>query len=97
MSYKVNGTEVEPIITTYFAGSVTPFTNENPGFRVYEIDSVVCFNNIILLFVHLLLTVILQTKAIIDYTEYAINLTQANIDGFPAWRPMYPFFFPFIF
>lgn len=69
VSYSTNGTTLKPIITTYFAGSVTPFTNENPGFRVYEIDSV--------------------TKAVIDYTEYAMNLTLANIQGEPTWEPIY--------
>jgi hypothetical protein len=33
----------------------------------------------------------LQTKAVIDYTEYALNLTQANEEGSPTWRPMYHF------
>jgi len=60
---------VRPIVTTYFSGSVTPYTDENPGFRVYEIDSV--------------------TKAVIDYTEYAINLTLANLQGYPTWQPIY--------
>eukprot|EP00026_Physarum_polycephalum_P006279 Phypoly_transcript_06321.p1 GENE.Phypoly_transcript_06321~~Phypoly_transcript_06321.p1 ORF type:complete len:568 (+),score=61.40 Phypoly_transcript_06321:78-1781(+) len=70
VTYKLNNnTSVRPIVTTYFAGSVTPYTNENPGFRVYEIDSV--------------------TKAVIDYTEYALNLTQANEEGSPTWRPIY--------
>jgi len=60
---------VAPVSIAYFAGSVTPYSDENPGFRLFEIDSV--------------------TKAVIDYTEYAINLTQANIAGFPTWQPIY--------
>lgn len=64
-----NSTSLRPIASTYFAGSVTPYTDENPGFRVYEIDSV--------------------TKAVIDYTEYAINLTLANSNGVPSWQPIY--------
>jgi len=74
VSYVINGTtntssSVVPVVTTFFAGSVTPDTNENPGFRVFEIDSV--------------------TKAVLDYTEYYINLTQTNIDGAPSWGILY--------
>jgi len=69
VTYALNGTSVRPIVTTYFAGSVTPYSNENPGFRIYEIDSV--------------------TKAVIDFTEYAINLTQANLEGTPTWKALY--------
>jgi sphingomyelin phosphodiesterase len=70
VSYKLdNNTSLRPIYTTFFPGSVTPYSDENPGFRVYEIDSV--------------------TKAVIDYTQYAINLTRANEIGFPTWQPIY--------
>jgi len=70
VSYKLNNdTSLRPIVSTYFAGSVTPFVGKNPGFRVYEIDSV--------------------TKAVIDYTEYAANLTLANLQGYPTWEPIY--------
>jgi len=74
VSYMVNGTtntssSVRPVMSTFFAGSCTPYSNENPGFRVLEIDSV--------------------TKALIDYTEYYVNLTRANLDGAPTWQMLY--------
>lgn len=60
-----NDSSVNPLMTTYYPGSVTPYQPENPGFRVYEIDA--------------------ATNAIVDFTEYALNLTQANIDNNPKW------------
>lgn len=32
-------TGFRPMLTTYFAGSVTPYLSNNPGFRVYEVDA----------------------------------------------------------
>ncbi len=44
VSYKqISGKSIRPVITTLFPGSVTTNFDENPGFRVYEIDSVVCW------------------------------------------------------
>mmetsp|Transcript_7707 Transcript_7707/g.19458 ORF Transcript_7707/g.19458 Transcript_7707/m.19458 type:complete len:608 (-) Transcript_7707:1788-3611(-) len=60
-----DGAALRPMLATWFAGSVTPDANENPGFRIWEIDA--------------------KTKGIIDYQQWALNLTDANLTGEPKW------------
>eukprot|EP00118_Oscarella_pearsei_P025852 m.308905 g.308905 ORF g.308905 m.308905 type:complete len:593 (+) comp45030_c0_seq1:34-1812(+) len=54
----------------YVGPSVTPYTELNPSFRVYTVDGAYSGSS----------------YSVLDYTDYIMNLTEANLSGAPKWQ-----------
>lgn len=62
-----------PTSVLYNPGSVTTFSNLNPGFRIYEVDG--HYNG--------------SSWYPLNYQNYYLNLTKVNKDNTPMWEPEY--------
>ncbi|XP_065838310.1 sphingomyelin phosphodiesterase-like [Oscarella lobularis] len=64
-----------PVNVLYTGPSVTTYKELNPAFRVYEVDGI--YKD--------------STFGILDYTDYIMNLTEANLtpNASPRWRKEY--------
>lgn len=59
-----------PISVVYIPGSVTTFSNLNPGFRIYELDGF--YEG--------------SSWAALNYQNYFLNLTDVNVSNKPNWE-----------
>ncbi|XP_060565610.1 sphingomyelin phosphodiesterase-like [Ruditapes philippinarum] len=66
-------TSQRPLGVTYMPGSITTYSNLNPGFRIYEIDG----------------NYTGSSWRVQDYTNYFLNLTHANLYGEVTWQKEY--------
>ncbi|XP_052797334.1 sphingomyelin phosphodiesterase-like [Mya arenaria] len=76
MTYEVlydEETLLRPLGVIYMPGSITTYSNLNPGFRIYEIDGNYAGSS----------------WQVQDYTNYFLNLTDANLNGNPTWQKEY--------
>ncbi|KAJ8312504.1 hypothetical protein KUTeg_009877, partial [Tegillarca granosa] len=62
-----------PVSVIYVPGSVTTFSNLNPGYRIYTIDGF--YEN--------------STWSVLDYSNYYLNLTDVNKSNKPKWSLEY--------
>nr|XP_022336528.1 sphingomyelin phosphodiesterase-like [Crassostrea virginica] len=62
-----------PTSVLYIPGSVTTFSNLNPGFRIYENDG---------MYVN-------SSWTTLDFTNYYLNLTEVNLSNKPLWQKEY--------
>ncbi|XP_045170624.2 sphingomyelin phosphodiesterase-like [Mercenaria mercenaria] len=66
-------TSERPLGVAYMPGSITTYSNLNPGFRIYEIDGNYAGSS----------------WRVQDYTNYFLNITRANIYGEVVWQKEY--------
>ncbi|XP_065838214.1 sphingomyelin phosphodiesterase-like [Oscarella lobularis] len=62
-----------PTNVAYIGPSVTTYSDLNPAFRVYTVDG--SYPN--------------SSFAVLDYADYIMNLTEANLNGVPNWQKEY--------
>ncbi|KAL3856819.1 hypothetical protein ACJMK2_011534 [Sinanodonta woodiana] len=62
-----------PTGVVYIPGSVTTYTDLNPGYRIYEIDG----------------NYTESSWQVLDFTNYYLNLTEANQSGNAEWKMEY--------
>ncbi|XP_059468369.1 sphingomyelin phosphodiesterase-like [Neocloeon triangulifer] len=75
--YDPNDSE-RPTQVSFVGGSVTPYSNVNPNYRIYEVDG--DYQG--------------STYRVLDYETWSYNLTEANLGGpsvLPNWRKLYNF------
>jgi sphingomyelin phosphodiesterase len=63
----------EPLVVSYVAGSITPYTNLNPGFRVYNYDREQFMQ---------------KSYLVEDYFQYWVDLPTANAQQSIDWTPL---------
>lgn len=66
-------TSLRPLGVAYMPGSITTYSNLNPGFRIYEIDGQYQGSS----------------WRVLDYTNYFLNLTHANMYDEVIWQKEY--------
>jgi len=66
-------TLTRPLGVAYIPGSITPYSYLNPGYRIYEIDG----------------NYPGSSWRVLDYTNYFLNITEANTSWKPVWRKEY--------
>ncbi|KAL4223137.1 Sphingomyelin phosphodiesterase [Mactra antiquata] len=66
-------TFLRPLGVAYLPGSITTYSNLNPGFRIYEIDGNYSGSS----------------WRVQDFTNYYLNLTKANLENVVVWEEEY--------
>ena len=66
-------TSTTPVGIAYISGSVTPFSFNNPNYRIYTIDG--AYEN--------------SSYQLLDHETHIMNLTEANLSMKPVWYKEY--------